>query len=299
MGALIALDGAMEGGWMRIGRGMRGALLACAGVLLTARGAGALEALEKRCGGRLGVLAVDTGSGRTLEHRAGERFLLCSTFKLPLVARVYQRVHQGAESLGRVIPFGLGDVLEYAPVTARHADGKGMTVEALVGAILEASDNTAANLLLASVGGPAGLTAWLRGLGDATTRLDRTEPALNTPLPGRDDDTTTPAAMVADLRRILLGDVLPDELRHKLLEGLEAGPVGAARLKAGLPPGWRIAHKTGSGDDGATNDIGILYPPGRAPILVAAYYSGSKAPREAREAVLAEVGRIVSTVPFS
>jgi beta-lactamase class A len=238
---------------------------------------------------------VDTGTGGTLAYRAGERFLMCSTFKLPLVARVYQRVGEGAESLERVIPFGAGDVLEHAPVTSRHADGKGMTVAALVDAVLEASDNTAANLLLASVGGPQGLTGWLRTLGDTVTRLDRTEPALNTPLAGRDDDTTTPAAMVADLRRILLGGALPDALRKRLLDGLEAGAIGAARLKAGLPKGWRIAHKTGSGDDGATNDIGILFPPGRPPILVAAYYIGSKAPREAREAVLAEVARLVAS----
>jgi len=268
-------------------------LLTLAGGLAQAGDSRALAALERLSGGRLGVMALDTGSGRTLTHRAGERFLLCSTFKLLLAAQVLKGVDEGRETLERVLTYGRADLLDYAPVTTRRLAEGGMTMAALCEAAVTESDNTAANLLLARMGGPASLTRCLRALGDPVTRLDRFEPALNRPVPGHPYDTTTPAAMVATLRTLLLGDVLSASSRDQLLRWLLATNTGSARLRAGLPAGWRLAHKTGTGVNGATNDIGLLYPPGRAPILVAVYYTGAKASQPRRDAVLAEVARLV------
>lgn len=252
-------------------------------------------ALEQRHGGRLGVLALDTGTGRTLGWRAGELFPMCSTFKLLLAAQCLWKVDHGQESLARILPYGPSDLLAYAPVTARHVGEKGLSVGTLCEAAVTVSDNTAANLLLAAQGGPAEFTRFLRSLGDAVTRLDRTEPALNEPVPGQDLDTTSPEAMVATLRKVLLGDVLAPTSRKRLQQWLLANTTGARRLKAGLPPGWRIGDKTGTGGQGATNDLGLLFPPGRTPILVTAYYCGSTAPMAEREAVLAAVGGLIAS----
>lgn len=253
-----------------------------------------LAALEARAGGRLGVAALDTGTGRRIAHRGEERFPMCSTFKVLLAGAVLARVEKGQERLDRPIAYTKADLLEYAPVaTARLAEGR-MTVEALCAAAVEASDNTAANLLLQALGGPGEVTAFARGLGDPVTRLDRTEPTLNTALPGDPRDTTTPAAMVESLKAMLLGGGLEPDSCQRLEGWMRGSLTGGDRLRAGLPATWTIGDKTGTGDRGTVNDVAILRPPGRAPILVAAYYTGSRAPLKDRNAVLAEVGRIVA-----
>jgi beta-lactamase class A len=253
-----------------------------------------LAALEARAGGRLGVAALDTGTGRRIAHRGEERFPLCSTFKVLLAGAVLARVEKGQERLDRPIAYTKADLLEYAPVAAaRLAEGR-MTVEALCAAAVEASDNTAANLLLQALGGPGEVTAFARGLGDPVTRLDRTEPTLNTALPGDPRDTTTPAAMVESLKAMLLGGGLEPDSCQRLEGWMRGSLTGGDRLRAGLPATWTIGDKTGTGDRGTVNDVAILRPPGRAPILVAAYYTGSRAPLKDRNAVLAEVGRIVA-----
>lgn len=170
-----------------------------------------------------------------------------------------------------------------------------MSIGALCEAAVTLSDNTAGNLLLDSVGGPAGLTAWLRRLGDDVTRLDRRETALNEALPGDARDTTTPEAMLGLMQALLLGEALSATGRTQLQDWLVGCRTGDRRLRAGVPPGWRVGDKTGSGERGTANDIGILWPPGRPPILVAAYSTGSAAPEETRSAVLAEVGRIAAS----
>lgn len=252
-----------------------------------------LAALEARTGGRLGVVALDTGTGRRLAHRGGERFPLCSTFKVLLAGAVLQKVDRGETRLDRRLPFGKADLLAYAPVTtARVAEG-GMTVGDLCAAAVEVSDNTAANLLLGDLGGPAAVTAFARALGDPRTRLDRTEPTLNEARPGDPRDTTTPEAMVGSLRALLLGPSLGPESRARLEGWMAACTTGRTRLRAGLPPDWAAGDKTGSGARGTTNDVAILRPPHRAPILVAAYLTGSTASDSGRDAVLAEVGRLV------
>ena len=255
----------------------------------------ALAALERRHGGRLGVSILDTGSGRRATHRGGERFLMCSTFKLLAVAAVLARVDRGAERLDRRIVFGRNVLLSHAPVTRVRVGPPGMSVAELCDAAITVSDNTAANLLLASVGGPAAVTAFVRGLGDAVTRLDRIEPDLNAGGPGDLRDTTTPDAMLGTLQELLLGPALADGSRGRLLAWLRACSTGNGRLRAGVPAGWVVGDKTGSGSHGETNDVAILFPPRREPLLVTAYYAGSSADAASRSAVLADVGRIAAS----
>lgn len=253
-----------------------------------------LQALEGRHGGRLGVSILDTASGKRIDHRADERFPMCSTFKFLAAAQVLARVDRGEEQLQRRIVYADKDLVAYSPMTGKHVGAPGMTLDELCHAAITLSDNTAGNLLLDSFGGPAGLTAFARSLGDAVTRLDRRETELNEAIPGDPRDTTTPAAMLDDMRRLLLGDVLSQASRKQLADWLLANTTGGSRLRAGLPRDWRVGDKTGTSDNGASNDIAIVWPPGRAPLLVAAYYAESTAPQETRNAVLAQVGSIAA-----
>ena len=253
-----------------------------------------LQALEQRHGGRLGVSILDSASGKRTGHRADERFPMCSTFKFLAAAQVLARVDQGEEQLSRRIVFAEKDLVTYSPMTEKHVDAPGMTLAELCHAAITLSDNTAGNLLLDSFGGPAGLTAFARTLGDPVTRLDRRETELNEAVPGDPRDTTTPAAMLDDMRHLLLGDVLSPASRQQLIDWLLANTTGGSRLRAGLPSDWRIGDKTGTSDNGVTNDIAIAWLPGRAPLLVAAYYAESTVPQETRNEVLAQVGKIVA-----
>jgi beta-lactamase class A len=253
-----------------------------------------LAAIEHRAAARLGVFVIDTGTGQTFEHRAGERFPMCSTFKLLAAAAALKRVDDGAERLDRMIAYGAGDLLEYAPVTKAHVAAGGMTLTDLCAAAIDWSDNTAANLVLAAIGGPAGFTQFARSLGDSVTRLDRNEPGLNEATPGDDRDTTSPRAMADDMRRVLLGDVPSEASRRQLEAWLIDDKVGDKRLRAGLPPGWRIGDKTGSGDHGTANTIAIIRPPERAPIIVTVYLTESSAPMDARNAIHKEIGALIA-----
>jgi beta-lactamase class A len=255
-----------------------------------------LDALERLHGGKLGVAMLDTGSGRRVAHRGDERFLMCSTFKLLAVAAVLARVDRGIERLDRRVVFDADVLLSYAPVTRYRVGPPGMNVAELCAAAITVSDNTAANLLLASMGGPAAVTVFARGMGDAVTRLDRIEPELNVASPGDIRDTTTPNAALVTLQKLLLGAVLSHASREQLLAWLRACTTGADKLRAGLPAGWLIGDKTGSGAQNETNDVAILYPPQRSPLLVTAYYAGSSADAASRNAVLAEVGRVAASL---
>ncbi|MBN8871701.1 MAG: class A beta-lactamase [Rhodospirillales bacterium] len=252
--------------------------------------------LEAESGGRLGVAALDTGSGRQIGYRSTARFPMCSTFKLLLAGSVLARVDAGQEKLDRVVRFTRAQLVPYSPTTGPAADGPGLSIAALCEAAVTLSDNTAANLLLASMGGPPGLTRFVRGLGDQVTRLDRTEPTLNEAVAGDPRDTTTPLDMVRDIQRLALGTALSPAGRGQLVAWLRANETGDKRLRADLPPGWQVGDKTGTGDRGTANDAGLLWPPGgRAPILVAAYLTGAQARSPAqRDATLAAVGRIVA-----
>jgi beta-lactamase class A len=252
--------------------------------------------IEAASGGRLGVAVLDTQDGRRLQHRGDERFPLCSTFKFLAAAHVLARVDRQQEQLDRRIPVRTADLVDYSPVTQPRADRDPMTVEELCAAAMTISDNTAANLLLASMGGPAGLTAYLRKLGDPQTRLDRNEPTLNTGRPGDPRDTTTPAAMLATMQKLVLGEALSPASRGRLTQWLIDNQTGNSRLRAGLPAGWRVGDKTGSGAYGTNNDIGVIWPTGRKPVLVTAYLTGTKEPLTTRERTLADVGRLVASL---
>jgi len=239
------------------------------------------------------VAVLDTGTGHLSAYRGDERFPLCSTFKVLLVGAVLSRVDQGQERLDRALTFGPADLLEHAPVTRAHVAEGRLSVEALCAATMVVSDNTAANLLLRTLGGPGGITAFARTLGDGATRLDRMEPDLNEARPGDPRDTTTPTAMVGALRTLLLGSALKPASRQRLEQWMVAATTGRNKLRAGLPADWIAGDRTGAGGRGTMNDVALIRPPGRAPILVAAYATGSSASWEDREAMLAEVGRIV------
>jgi beta-lactamase class A len=254
-----------------------------------------LAALERTHGGRLGVAILDLASGARAGHRAGERFLMCSTFKTLLAAFVLVRVDRGEETLDRRIAFARTDLVAWSPVTETRVGGAGMTVAALCEATVTLSDNTAANLLLASLGGPPALTGFVRSLGDEVTRLDRTEPDLNEhDGPGDLRDTTTPASMLEILRRLVFGDVLSKASRSQLAAWHIINKTGDERLRAGLPQTWLVGDKTGTNGSGNSNDVGVAWPVDRAPIIVTAYCEMPSIPGEKRNAVLAEVGRIAA-----
>ena len=252
-----------------------------------------LATLERRSGGRLGVHALDTGTGAVVSHRGGERFLMASTAKLLLVAAVLDRAATDPALLDRLVHYGPDDVLEYAPVTARNV-ATGMTVADLCDAAVTVSDNTAANLLLDVLGGPAAATAFVRGLGDATTRLDRTEPELNVSAgPADERDTTTPAAMVGSVRAVTLGDGLAAPGRDRLTGWLVANTTGDAAVRAGAPSGWTVGDKTGTGAQGERNDVAVLLPPDRAPLVLAVLTDPDDPASTGGDATIAEATAIV------
>ncbi|KAF1071918.1 MAG: Beta-lactamase SHV-1 [Pseudomonas citronellolis] len=253
-----------------------------------------LAALERRSAGRLGVAALDSATGHSFGWRQEERFPMCSTFKVLLCAAVLAKVDTGAETLQRRLVYRRETLPEYSPVSAKHAGAPGLSIGELCEAAITLSDNGAANLLLETLGGPGGLTAWVRQSGDAVSRLDRAEPELNSALAGDDRDTTSPAAMLASLQRLLLGQTLSPGSRSQLADWMIANRTGAATLRAGLPSGWKVGDKTGSGEHGTRNDVAIVWPPHRSPWLVSAYLTGSPAEPAERDAVLAEVGRLTT-----
>ena len=248
-----------------------------------------LEALEAAHGGRLGVAALEVATGRCHSRRGDERFLMCSTFKVLAVARVLDRVQRGRESLSRRVPVEASDLVTYSPVTERHV-GRTMRIDALCEAALTVSDNTAGNLLLRSFGGPAALTAWMRRQGDDTTRLDRIEVELNRPEPGGLLDTTTPKAMARLCARVLFGAVLQPRHRRRLSAWMAANQTGSARLRAGVPAGWPIGDKTGTGPV-TTNDVAWVRPAFGEPWIIAVYYGDAPQPMQTQDKVIAEVGK--------
>ena len=264
-------------------------------VRLTSGMSRSMAALEVRSGGRLGVAVLDTQTGATFGHRADERFAMCSTFKALVAGLILARVDQGKERLDRRVTYGREVLVSHSPVTEQHV-GDGMTIGALCEATVTLSDNAAANLLLDTFGGPPAVTAFVRTLGDKVTRLDRREPELNVVAPGDQRDTTSPRAMLGALRALTLGSALSPASRRQLVAWLVANQTGDKRLRAGLPAGWKVGDKTGSWGDGkvgTTNDIAVIWPPGRAPLLITAYLNRATVDDDQRNAVIAEVARIV------
>ncbi len=244
--------------------------------------------IERRHGGRLGLFALDTGSGRTLAYRADERFLMCSTFKGLLAALILARVDAGQESLSRMVHYSEKDLIFTSPVTKANLSAGAMSIEGLCKAIVEASDNTAAVLLMRTVGGPPGLTKFIRSLGDTVTRSDRYEPTSNRYSGVL--DTTSPKAIALSLHKILLGNALTSRSRQQLESWMIACTPGLRRIRAALPLGWTAGDRPGTSIEEETNDCAIVRPPGRAPLIVAAYYDAPKLNMNDREAVLYDAG---------
>ncbi len=259
-----------------------------------------LRALESR-NARLGVCFLDTASGEIAGNRLDERFALCSTFKLAMVAACLREADQGRLSLSETIKYTKADLLEWAPVTEEHLAKGGLGIAELAQAAQELSDGTAANLLVKRLGGPPAVTAKFREMGDTVTRLDRYEPDLGLVLSADLRDTTSPMAMAQLVRRITTGDLLRRETRERLVRWMQNTNTGVRRLRAGLPTEWRSGNKTGTGRaEGTTNkcnDVAITFPPGKSPVIIAAYFDSGEytAHTERRhEAVLAEVGKIAA-----
>ncbi len=250
------------------------------------------RALEARAGGRLGFWGNQLGGDNLFGWRENERFRMCSTFKSLAVAAVLARVDRGHERLERWIPYGPSDLQPYAPVTKANLAKGGMTLGDLCAAAIELSDNTAANLILASIGGPSGVTQLARSLGDKVTRLDRTEPELNRGAPGDPRDTTSPAAMVGLWERLLLRDGLSQTSQTRLTDWLEACKTGSGRLPAATPKGWVVGHKTGSGAT-TIGDVAVFTNPllSSWPVMMAVYLDAP--PSDAHDAIIADVGRLL------
>lgn len=252
----------------------------------------ALARLEQTNGGRLGVAVLDTATGERSGYRADERFPMCSTFKFLLAAAVLQRVDRHQETLDHKITIPPKPLVFNSPLTEPHAGGM-MTIAALCHAALTQSDNTAANLLLESIGGPASITSFSRSIGDTVTRLDQMETSLNESLAGDPRDTTSPTAMAGDLKSVLLGNVLSSASRDQLTLWMAANLTGLERLRAKLPEGWRAADKTGSNGEHTSNDIAVMWPAGKPPIIVVVYITQCFGPEGKRSAMLAKIGRLV------
>ena len=248
--------------------------------------------LEERSGGRLGVYAFEVGTGRSISWRAGERFLMCSTFKLLAVAATLARIDAGRESPNRALAYSKADLVEPYPVTGANVSRGSMSIEALCEAAVVVSDSTAANLLLRNIGGPRGLTDFCRSLGDRDTRQDRYELAANRP--DGPLDTTTPSAMAFTTARLLFGGALRQRSRDQLEAWMTRTTPGLNRIRAGVPEGWRAGDRPGTSPR-QTNDVAILRPPHRPALVVAAYYDAPGLPPAAREQVLRSVGGAVAS----
>jgi beta-lactamase class A len=253
-----------------------------------------VEAIEIASGGRLGVAILDTTSGELIQHRGSVRFPMCSTFKLLAAAAILSRADAGQESLDRKIEFGPSDLVVNSPITSKRVHEKSLSLAELCDAAMTMSDNTAGNLLLSALGGPSAITAFARSLGDNVTRLDRVEPALNEALPDDVRDTTAPGAMLENLRVLTLGTALSEASRNKLTGWLLANKTGDTRLRARLPKDWQVGDKTGSGERGTTNDVGVIWLPNREPVVASIYLTGTPASPGERNAAISSVGEALA-----
>lgn len=250
-----------------------------------------LSALEVSNGGRIGLEARD---GNMVSWRAGERFNYCSTFKTFLAAATLERVQRGDEQLDRAIPVTVDDMVFHAPIT-QPAVGSTLTIEQLCKGTVEVSDNPAANILIRELGGIDAFRAWYRLIGDQSTTVDRLEPMMNRK--DGDKDTITPSQAVTNLICVFGSDAIEPRLEEPMLARLRRwmidSPTGANRIKGGAPAGWTVAHKTGTGGTGQTNDIGVIQPPSGDPIHIAVYYEApADLAADQRDAVIAEATRL-------
>jgi len=252
-----------------------------------------LAELEKSSGGRLGVALINTADNSQIVYRGEERFPMCSTSKVMAASAVLKQSETNQTLLNKRVEIKKSDLVNYNPITEKHLD-TGMTLGELGAAAIEYSDNTAMNKLIAELGGPAGVTKFARSIGDVTFRLDRTEPSLNTAIPGDKRDTTSPLAMAKSLQNLALGKALGEPQRAQLVEWLKGNTTGGESIRAGLPATWVVGDKTGSGDYGTTNDIAVIWPENHAPLVLVTYFTQPHQDAKARKDVLAAAAKIVA-----
>ena len=252
----------------------------------------AITAVERSAGGPIGISLLDTHTGERFGHRADDRFPLCSTFKLLLAARLLHGADKGQWAMTERLPVTKADMLFNAPFTEKRIGGTASLLE-LAEAMAVLSDNPAANIALAKVGGPAALTAWLRSIADQTTRIDRNEPEMNNETPGDPRDTTTPTAMLATSRALVEGRILSPVARKTLYGWMQASKTADTMIRAALPPSWQEANKTGAGSWRARNIVSVITPPGRKPIWVAAYLFAGKSELAERNRQFVPLGRAI------
>lgn len=253
-----------------------------------------IQAVRDRIGGRLGLHVLDTQNGRRWGFDNDSRYAMASTFKLLLAAAILQRADLGTIALDQQTKIRAGDMLSHAPVTSKRLEQGTMTVRELCAAVVEVSDNPAANLLLKMIDGPAGFTRFVRSLGDRETRLDRYELDLNSNLPGDPRDTTTPRSMVHSMEQVLTKDVLSPASRELLLGWMSNASTGLTLLRAGLPTPWKVGDKSGRGANGAVNNLAIAWPPERKPVLIALYLSESSRTVDELSRAHAEIADIIA-----
>ena len=258
--------------------------------------------IVRRHGGRVGVsLASGTGDANSnFNIQSDQRFAMCSVFKWVLAAAVLQAVDQGKLKVAHEVSYTKVDLLEYAPVTTQHVAKGKMTIGDLCSAAVAVSDNTAANLLLPLVGGPAGLTAFVRAIGDTTTRFDRNEPSLNDVPEGDERDTTTPAAMTQLLKTVFTGTVLKPASLSLLKDWMVATTTGKNRIPAGVPAGYIVGHKTGTAGTHA-NDVAVIWPAAdKPPMFLSIFTTGGTLDDAGRDKVIADLTRVVfETLAFA
>lgn len=251
-----------------------------------------IQELEVSSGGRIGVSAINTGNNQRIQYRAEERFPFCSTGKVLVVSTILKKSMSDKQLLKSKIFYKQKDLMTYSPITKNNLS-KGMTVAGLCDATIRYSDNVACNLLIKKLGGLNEVNQFAQSVGDKAFRLDRLEPELNSAIPGDLRDTTTPLAMSEDLQKIIFGKTLMAPERELLLQWLRYNTTGDKRIRAGVPSGWSVSDKTGTGYYGTTNDIGVIWPPKCPPIIVAIYYTQNKKNDLPRDDVIAKVTRIL------
>ncbi len=255
--------------------------------------AGVVKTIENRLKTRIGVAVQESESGMSWFYKADERFPMCSTFKTLACAALLYRVDKGNDSLDRLVKINRQDIASHSPVTERHVGGR-MSLFDLCAATMKVSDNTAANLILDAIGGPASLTAFIRMTGDETTRLDRRETDLNEGTPGDARDTTTPAAMARTVERLVLGEILSPKSRQQLKNWMIANEVAGKLIRAGVPADWIVADRSGAGGNGSRAIVAIIWPPKAGPIIAAIYLTETAASFDERNAAIAEISRLIA-----
>lgn len=245
--------------------------------------------LENKFGARLGVYAIDTGTSRTIAYRPEERFAFASTYKALAAGAVLQQ--SSMANLDKVITYTKEDLVTYSPITEKHVE-TGMTLRDICDAAIRYSDNTAGNLLLKELGGPKGFETVLKKIGDNVTTSARFETDLNQATPGDTRDTSTPKALATTLQALTVGDVLPTDKRKLLTDWLRGNTTGAKLIRAGVPEGWQVGDKTGAGSYGTRNDIAIVWPPNRDPIIISILSSRDKQDSAYNDDLIAQAAKI-------